>query len=361
MATRVQDYGMDVAISRKLNSRYDPDAERQAIGWINQLLGQSIPLGRENVQRSLKNGQILVELISAIYDRTPNLPQKAQMVRRPIRPSAGNAPFKQMENIQKFLDCCEAYGVPRECLFQTVDLYEARNMAQVLATLLQLGTECQRNGFQGPACGPKPTYANRRQWSEDQLRAGEGIIGLQAGTNKLASQKGMSFGNQRHIADIRCDEMTPEGAAVISLQMGTNKFASQKGMSFSNQRHIADIRCDELSQEGKSVINLQMGTNQFASQKGMRIGASRHVADIRCDDLSKEGQSIINLQYGTNKLASQKGMRMGAQRHIADIRCDNLSQEGASVIGLQMGLAQSQVASQAGMSFGAQRHINDMH
>lgn len=49
--------------------------------------------------------------------------------------------------------------------------------------------------------------------------------------------------------------------------MGTNKFASQKGMSFSNQRHIADIRCDELSQEGKSVINLQMGTNQFASQK----------------------------------------------------------------------------------------------
>ncbi|VDP79960.1 unnamed protein product [Schistosoma mattheei] len=46
-----------------------------------------------------------------------------------------------MENIQRFLDLSEAYGVPRECLFQTVDLFEARNMAQVLATLLQLGTE----------------------------------------------------------------------------------------------------------------------------------------------------------------------------------------------------------------------------
>lgn len=361
MATRVQDYGMDVAISRKLNSRYDPDAERQVIGWINELTGQSIPLGRENVQRSLRNGHLLVDLIGQIYDRTPNLSPRAQGFRRPFKANTGNAPFKHMENIQMFLDRSEAYGVPRECLFQTVDLYEARNMAQVLATLLQLGTECQRNGFQGPVCGPRPTYANKRQFSEDQLRAGEGIIGLQAGTNKLASQKGMSFGAQRHIADIRCDDMTPEGAAVISLQMGTNKFASQKGMSFSNQRHIADIRCDDLSQEGKTVINLQMGTNQFASQKGMRMGATRHIADIRCDDMSKEGQSIINLQYGTNKLASQKGMRMGGQRHIADIKCDTVSQSGASVIGLQMGLPQSQVASQSGMSFGAQRHINDMH
>ena len=46
-----------------------------------------------------------------------------------------------MENIQLFLKAAEAYGVPRASLFQTVDLYESRNMAQVLNTLLQLGTE----------------------------------------------------------------------------------------------------------------------------------------------------------------------------------------------------------------------------
>ncbi|VEL36018.1 unnamed protein product [Protopolystoma xenopodis] len=116
-----------------------------------------------------------------------------------------------MENIQCFLDAAEAYGVTKESLFQTVDLYEARNMAQVLSTILQLGTECQRNGFQGQFCGPKPTYQQKRQWTDQQLRASDGIISLQAGTNKLASQKGMSFGGQRHVADIRCDEMTPEG------------------------------------------------------------------------------------------------------------------------------------------------------
>ncbi|VDP68060.1 unnamed protein product [Schistosoma mattheei] len=82
----------------QLNSRYDPDAERQVMGWIQQLTGQNIPLGRENVQRTLKNGQILVELINAVYERTPNLPPKAQTIRRPINANTGTAPFKQVRN-----------------------------------------------------------------------------------------------------------------------------------------------------------------------------------------------------------------------------------------------------------------------
>lgn len=46
-----------------------------------------------------------------------------------------------MENIQIFLDAAEAYGVPKTSLFQTVDLYESRNMNQVINALMQLGTE----------------------------------------------------------------------------------------------------------------------------------------------------------------------------------------------------------------------------
>lgn len=36
-----------------------------------------------------------------------------------------------MENIGKFLDACETYGVNKLDLFQTVSLYEATNMPQV--------------------------------------------------------------------------------------------------------------------------------------------------------------------------------------------------------------------------------------
>lgn len=36
-----------------------------------------------------------------------------------------------MENIGNFLKACEAYGLTKMDLFQTVDLYEAKNMPQV--------------------------------------------------------------------------------------------------------------------------------------------------------------------------------------------------------------------------------------
>lgn len=47
----------------------------------------------------------------------------------------------QMENIEKFLKAAHKYGVPNTSLFQTVELYEARNLPMVLATISHVGTE----------------------------------------------------------------------------------------------------------------------------------------------------------------------------------------------------------------------------
>ena len=69
----------------------------------------------------------------------------------------------------------------------------------------------------------------------------------------------MSFGAVRHIADIRADDATKEGQGVIGLQAGSNRGASQAGMSFGAVRHIADIRADDASKEGQGVIGLQVG------------------------------------------------------------------------------------------------------
>lgn len=46
-----------------------------------------------------------------------------------------------MENIEKFLKAAHKYGVPNTSLFQTVELYEARNLPMVLATISHVGTE----------------------------------------------------------------------------------------------------------------------------------------------------------------------------------------------------------------------------
>lgn len=69
----------------------------------------------------------------------------------------------------------------------------------------------------------------------------EGIIPIQAGSNKYASQKGMTgFGVPRDVIDkVKSDnlaEITDEKKIAnlkgsTWLQSGTNKFASQKGQS----------------------------------------------------------------------------------------------------------------------------------
>ena len=53
---------------------------------------------------------------------------------------------------------------------------------------------------------------------------------LQMGTNKCASQSGMTaYGTRRHLYDPKNHILPPMDHSTISLQMGTNKCASQVG------------------------------------------------------------------------------------------------------------------------------------
>lgn len=74
------------------------------------------------------------------------------------------------------------------------------------------------------------------------------------------------MGSVRHVADIRADDMDQDGQGHVTLQAGTNKFASQKGMSMGAVRHAADIRADDMDQEGCGVIGLQSGTTTVSGR-----------------------------------------------------------------------------------------------
>lgn len=108
--------------------------------------------------------------------------------------------FKQMENINAFLMACKKIGVPDTDLFMTVDLYEAKNMGQVVQTLHALGRHAQKvPGFAGPYIGVKLADANRREWTEEQLRQGENCIPLQtSGSHGNANASG-TFDSSREI------------------------------------------------------------------------------------------------------------------------------------------------------------------
>jgi len=327
MADRMKPMGMDRTIANKLGAKYDPAAEAEVRQWFQELLGEDLGEGSHNVERSLRNGVLLVKLLQKLYAGTSNLPKAAQSYK--LKYSEQELPFKQMENIDIFLKGAKAYGVNNTSLFQTVDLYEGRNMAMVIATILQVGTEAQRNGFSGSTIGQKPTQKNEREFSYEQLKAGHGTIRLESGSNKFATQKGMRIGSVRHISDIPVDHFDQRSNAEVNLQHGTNRFESQKGMtSMGAVRHICDIRADDACDEGRGTLNLQNGTNVWASQKGMTaMGAIRHIRDIPCDDVSIEGAAVIRPEMGYTKGDSQKGMTcFGAIRHVSDIKSYDLAE-----------------------------------
>jgi Calponin homology (CH) domain len=92
------------------------DLEDQARQYLSELINEDIT---GDFQTALKDGTILCKAMNVI---TPE---------KPIKVSPSKLAFKQMENISTFLARAGELGVPSYESFQTVDLYEAKNMKQV--------------------------------------------------------------------------------------------------------------------------------------------------------------------------------------------------------------------------------------
>ena len=60
--------------------------------------------------------------------------------------------------------------------------------------------QAQKKSWEGPALGVKVASENKRNFDDGVLKAGQSMIGLQYGTNKGASQAGMTpYGASRQI------------------------------------------------------------------------------------------------------------------------------------------------------------------
>ncbi|CAI9535184.1 unnamed protein product [Staurois parvus] len=196
MANKGPAYGLSREVQMKIDQKYDPELEIILVQWIggqcgNQV-GQPEEAGKAGFQKWLKDGVILGHLINSL---APGSIAKIQ---------ASAMAFKQMEQVSQFLKACEKYGIPANDQFQTVDLWEGKDMASVQRTLMNLGSLAVTKSdghFSGdPNWFPKKSMENRREFSQDKLKEGQSVIGLQMGTNKGASQSGMTgYGMPRQI------------------------------------------------------------------------------------------------------------------------------------------------------------------
>lgn len=202
-ATRATKSGFSREMQQKLSAKYDPELARQCLVWVREVINSSlgprtteVPVGfstdgsPSNFSRVLHDGSILATLTNCI------VPGSVPTSRYANPPKLA---FKQMELIELFVRKAKECGVPDHEAFQTVDLYEDQNLHQVVICLQSLGRKAKSKGLKG--FGPKEAEANPRAFTEEQLKAGDNIIGLQMGTNKGASQAGMTFGKNRMILD----------------------------------------------------------------------------------------------------------------------------------------------------------------
>ncbi|KAJ1961010.1 Protein kinase of the Mitotic Exit Network, partial [Dispira parvispora] len=95
-----------------------------ATDFLESILEEKLP--SDNLQLALRDGIILCRVINTLRPGTIK-----QIAMKDI-------PFAQMENISSFLHAAQELGVPGNDLFQTVDLYEGKNISRVVSTILSI-------------------------------------------------------------------------------------------------------------------------------------------------------------------------------------------------------------------------------
>lgn len=169
MANRPKGYGLTAEVMRKVEEKYDLQAEQEAVEWINAVLGGtelSDAYGKDAVQEKLKDGIILCKVMNTL---------KPGAIKK-IHAAKSNS-FRHMENISNFLTAVEEFGCCRSDLFQVVYLHENQNMGAVIQTIHALGRKAQNNGWNGPQLGPKESTKNERNFTTEQLLKGR-IAGI---------------------------------------------------------------------------------------------------------------------------------------------------------------------------------------
>jgi len=295
-------YGLDKELAAKAAAKRDPKKEQEARAWIEALTGTSL---EGTLQEALKSGIVLCALASAIK---PGVCKKA---------STMAMPFKQMENISNFLDACTKLGVGKHDLFQTVNLYENKDMNSVLLTLEALGrvaSQMPDYAPEWPTFGAKLADRSVRHFDNETLakgKAAQTFIGR--GSTGQANQSG-TFDTSRNIGKmdhVKGVEKLGGDGSVTAVGKGSHGHASQAG-TYDTSKNIdktAHVKGTEgLGGDGTATM-VGMGSHGHASQAGTydtskNIDKTAHVKGT--EGLGGDGTATM-VGMGSHGHASQAG------------------------------------------------------
>ncbi|KAK6191752.1 hypothetical protein SNE40_003355 [Patella caerulea] len=160
--SRASKSGLAADIERKLERQYDeaeankvPDAVRV---WILATLGEkldSVGTDFKSLAAFLKDGTVLCRFINVLLKSEGKAPIAFQ--------KKCSSPFVTMTNIENFNKGALQYGLGKEALFQTTDLYESKKgpFLNVINCLHSLGTMANGKGFEVKYTGVDEPLLNR--------------------------------------------------------------------------------------------------------------------------------------------------------------------------------------------------------
>jgi hypothetical protein len=131
---------MSAEVAETLKAKYDPAIEAEVRDWLKNVTGETIG----DFHEDMKSGVFLCNLANKLRPNSVKKINKSKM------------PFTMMENIGNYLAVAASFGMKETDLFQTVDLFEKKNMTAVLNHLYAVGRLASHlPGYSGPSIGPR--------------------------------------------------------------------------------------------------------------------------------------------------------------------------------------------------------------
>jgi len=217
---------------------------------------------------SLKDGVILCEFLNKIQPGTVKKINTSTM------------PFKQMENVAAYIEGSRKLGVPDEYNFVTVDLFEGKNLAQVVENIRTL-KRITGHGFQKQIANPTATVPLTSDQTTDS-KSQEQLISrnpqqLKSENDVKRTGRAMLSGRQTNESAMRClvcTQFITSGAVnALNKTWHPNCFCCKKcNVKLSTTKYY-EYSDNPYCERCILMVNPQTSVKGVTTDKGFKFGA----------------------------------------------------------------------------------------